>query len=320
MPNLYEQLMLKSLQGTITSAEQQVLDDWLNESENNKSAFRELSAVWRLTGNQLASQNFNTPQEWERFEANLGGETEAATPDRFRYWMKIAAAVTLMLVSSYLVFISFAKREATTVASANDTMFLRLPDGSRLTLNKGARISYTKDFDEGRSLHLEGEAFFDVVRDPARPFVIYTPSGKLEVLGTSFNVDSRRENTALFVVTGKVKFSNIAGTIAREFVAGEGGLSENNVITEFSQENATAWKEKRLQFRKTALEDVVSTLERYYHIDIDIKNANLLSCRFTSSFNNPQLAEVIEALSVSMNLNIVRNGDVYVIDGEGCNL
>jgi ferric-dicitrate binding protein FerR (iron transport regulator) len=83
-------------------------------------------------------------------------------------------------------------------------------------------------------------------------------------------------------------------------------------------ENETSWRTGKLIFRKTSLTEVARTLEHYFHISITINTEALASCRFTSSFDNPSLEEVIEAISLSMNVNVLRHQETYIIDGEGC--
>jgi transmembrane sensor len=82
--------------------------------------------------------------------------------------------------------------------------------------------------------------------------------------------------------------------------------------------NLLAWKEKRLMFKKTPLDSVIKTLNKYFKVTISVKNNTLLKCTFTSTFNNPRLEEVIEALKVSLDLTVLQDKDVIIMDGEGC--
>jgi ferric-dicitrate binding protein FerR (iron transport regulator) len=71
-------------------------------------------------------------------------------------------------------------------------------------------------------------------------------------------------------------------------------------------------------FKKTPLGIVVRTLRSYFKKDIRVKNETLLSCRFTGSFNNPTLEEVIEILDLALDLEVDRQQDTYTLDGVGC--
>ena len=82
--------------------------------------------------------------------------------------------------------------------------------------------------------------------------------------------------------------------------------------------NLVAWKTRQLIFRKASLTEVAETLDKYFQISITVKNPDLQKCRFTSSFKDPTLDEVIEAISIALNINIVHQNKVYTFDGEGC--
>jgi ferric-dicitrate binding protein FerR (iron transport regulator) len=200
-----------------------------------------------------------------------------------------------------------------------------LPDGSTVWLNKNSRLAYHDDFNkENRTVILAGEAFFEVIADRQKPFVVQTPQARVKVLGTSFNVNTyagESKTTEVFVVTGIVNFSNNKG--ANEGIdlkAGELAAASNNTVMLLTSDdsNILAWKEKRLIFQKSPLNSVAKNLEAYFKIDIEIMNEDIGRCRFTGSFDQPTLEEIIEALSVSLDLTIVKKDDTYVVDGNGC--
>jgi ferric-dicitrate binding protein FerR (iron transport regulator) len=238
---------------------------------------------------------------------------------------KIAASIALVALFSWLLYHTFFSHETILKESQNSIVMVALPDGSEVWLNQHSRLTYQDDFnDKNRSVQLEGEAFFEVRKDTQRPFIIQTQQAKVQVLGTSFNVQAYEEtnSTEVHVASGLVSISSIenkTGGIALK--PGETGRLTNGNIAVFREEedfNALAWKEKRLIFKKTPLNTVFKNLEEYFKIRIAIKNATILQCRFTGSFNQPTLEEIIEALSVSLDLTIAKENDTYVIDGDGC--
>ena len=83
-------------------------------------------------------------------------------------------------------------------------------------------------------------------------------------------------------------------------------------------QNVLAWKEKQLIFKRSSLSTVIKNLETYFRIDMEIRNEDISRCRFTGSFSEPTLEEIIEALSVSLDLNIIKKDDIYIVDGNGC--
>jgi ferric-dicitrate binding protein FerR (iron transport regulator) len=82
--------------------------------------------------------------------------------------------------------------------------------------------------------------------------------------------------------------------------------------------NALAWKTKRLKFEDTSLDEVLTDLARYYNVHFEMSSKNKLNCHFSGNFNNPQLEDMLNALSFSMNITFQLNAGVYYIDGHNC--
>ena len=323
-----EQLLLKSLSGTISPEERETLTAWINQSKENKKLAEDFTILWKHSKNDTLPENFQTKEEWQKLEAAIQ-KTELPRGKeiilkRHVPWLKIAASVTLLAVCSGLLYVLFFSQETILKESHDTIVEVVLPDGSEVWLNRNSRLTYQDDFNkENRLLKLEGEAFFDVRKNPQKPFVVQTGKAQIEVLGTSFNVEAYTGSTEteIFVVTGLVSFSNLSDSKALTVKPGEAGVLKNenlSVISQGQQLNALAWKENRLIFKKATLSEVVGVLEKYFNVDIEVKNENVLRCRFTGSFDKPSLSEIIEALGVSLDLNIVEQRNVYLVEGNGC--
>lgn len=329
MTDHYEHLILKSLQGTLSADEKKALDAWMHQSEENRRAVEESKRIWMLGKTSETLPDFQTEQEWKKFETSLRDTPEIPVqPLRSRtgYWLRIAASVALLAACAVFLYVTLSKPEKIMAQATDNTLQVTLPDGSSVWLNRGSVITYLDDFnDDHRTLTLEGEAFFDVTKDPAKPFIIQTAHSRVRVLGTSFNVKEyvNDPGTEVHVVTGIVSFSGLnSNNDGIALRPGETAILDNSngqlTRSTIDDLNRLAWKEKRLVFKKTALSDVVKTLQQYFKIHITIQNQNLLGCRFTSTFQDPTVEEVVEALTLSLNLNVVRKDDGYVLNGEGC--
>jgi ferric-dicitrate binding protein FerR (iron transport regulator) len=208
--------------------------------------------------------------------------------------------------------------------TADESLEIILPDSSHVWLNRNSLITYHNDFNKDRKVTLAGEAFFDVKRNPDKPFLILADEATVSVLGTSFNIKaySTQTETEVYVLSGKVK---LATQDERKHVILTPGLlgvlDKNTHVLLTSREadmNALAWKNKELIFKKTPLRDVLKTVRSYFKANIDVKNKAILNCRFTSSFKDPTLPEVLEAISLALNLKVDNQSNTYALDGEGC--
>lgn len=331
----YEQLIVKHLLGNLTPEEEEVFARWLSTHPDHKRLFEEYQQLWLLAEKETLQLNFQTQQEWERLEVSLDQEqeerqdvTQPLTPktDKWKLW-RIAAVVALLLLgTAILVLLKPQEQDLLTRESGSKELFFALADGTQIWLNKGSSLSYSPNFGEHeRIVRLQGEAFFAVAHNPQKPFTIQADSARVQVLGTSFNVKAYKDaaTAEVLVVTGKVSFA--AAQAAKEAVVlepGEKGVlrkADNVVSKQLSQNaNALAWKNNRLLFQKTALHEVIATLEDYFDTRIQVQNQALLNCRFTSTFDDPQLEEVLEVLQHSLNIRILKDGQGWKLEGEGC--
>jgi ferric-dicitrate binding protein FerR (iron transport regulator) len=95
--------------------------------------------------------------------------------------------------------------------------------------------------------------------------------------------------------------------------------NDQTFVTQTGEDsNSMAWKNKQLVFKKTPMRKVIRALRSYFQKDIDVTNEKILDCRFTGSFNDPTLEEVVETLSLALGLEMTLNQNVYMLDGSGC--
>jgi transmembrane sensor len=320
-----ERLILKYLEGKLTAEELQLFENWLKESPQNQVEVDELQKVWRLPDSQTIPRAFNTDQELIKFKKRLSQEkdTPVITLQRKNYIWMAAASVAILVAVSVGIYFLFGSRSHIVTQTANTTQEITLPDGSQIVLNANSEISYQRDFNDNRKVQLTGEAFFDVKKDSKHPFVIETANAQVTVLGTSFNVisDEVAKHTEVFVVSGRVRLGKDEQHAVLLTAGLQGTQAGNNIPVLIDQPdvNVLAWKERRLTFNKMPLGDVVKTIQKYFKVQFEIKNDGILNCRFTGSFKEPTIEEVIESLAVSLDLKIEIRNAVYFVEGQGCN-
>jgi len=208
---------------------------------------------------------------------------------------------------------------------------VQLPDGTQVWLNADSKITYNEEF-QGRirEVNLTGEAYFDVVKDEDRPFVIHTSVIDIKVLGTAFNVRSYADekNTETSLVRGSVevtirnhpekKFTLkpndkliINNDQAREITATEKNektTSQQIVLTwgkinyptrQDTVATEAMWTRNKLAFDKETLEEIARKLERWYDITVKIKDDKIRDTEFSIIIEDESLQQVMEALRVA---------------------
>jgi transmembrane sensor len=195
---------------------------------------------------------------------------------------------------------------------------LTLPDGSKILLRKGATLSYPKTFSGAkREVSLTGEAFFEVQHDAAHPFHIQTIRATLEVLGTSFTINTSDKQDELIVNTGKVLFTNKAGD--KHIITPQlySKLDDKGFeIKPLNDPNFLSWKTGQLKFDNTPIDQVASALSNHYNLNIVADSALLKQPKIqtiTASFNQQSIEAVLEEIKLLVNISNRKQNDTIIL-------
>jgi ferric-dicitrate binding protein FerR (iron transport regulator) len=248
-----------------------------------------------------------------------------------RYSWYSAAAVILVLISAgaWLWQSQREKQTLYTAAVQLDTIYnagsnmrlVSMPDGSRVWLNAHALLAYSNNYnDTTRELWLKGEAYFEVAKDDQRPFSVHVGELVTTALGTSFNIATANKadgSIAVSLVTGKVSVST--ADFAYVLNPGQMLLYKKGMppthIARFSVNEILDWKNGKLIFDNTTLEDAFAKLQSRYDCKIVLENKQLAKRKVTGSFNaNETLEQILASLQYVHNFSYAKTGiNTYVI-------
>ncbi|MRG45830.1 DUF4974 domain-containing protein [Chitinophaga sp. SYP-B3965] len=217
-------------------------------------------------------------------------------------FLRVAAVLAVLLGISALWL--FRQQPATRVAyldiqaMAGEKKKIILPDGSRVLLNSVSHLRFPEKFAANRELFLDGEAFFEVNVDEEHPFIVHTDSLDVQVLGTSFNVSSYKEEqrATVTVASGKVQVNDSLVVNPGEQLTYKNGLLMKAPVDTTA---ALAWQKGILIFKDQSLESICQRLERWYGVSIEIRDQPLKRTRFSLTQNNETISNVMESLSLS---------------------
>lgn len=205
--------------------------------------------------------------------------------------------------------------------SQNQKKQVKLLDGSTITLNKKSNIALGSDFINDRKLTLNGMAYFEVKSKPNNnPFTITTQFATTTVVGTEFMINASEQQDEIIVGNGVVKISDRKGksislTKGQSVSVGNDGLRETKTVL---SNNYSSWKTDKLVFDNTQFSEVVTDVQDYYGVKLHIENKEIYNCRFTGEFDKTSLNEMLQVLSVSLNLSYNYKHDQYNVSGSGC--
>lgn len=248
------------------------------------------------------------------------------------YWSAIAAAVLLAIVSTF-VFTQQQSDEPVAVTRPQyiskstpkgSKLNIKLGDGSMVKLNSDSRIWFQSDFNnlDVREVYLEGEAFFDVAKNPNKPFKVYTGQVETRVLGTSFNIKaySPGQMVNVAVVTGNVEVTDkgnvSSGNQPMDLLPneqatvspGEKKMQKSN----FDYIEVVAWKDDLLHFKNASFDQVMDRLEIWYGVKFVLQNKKIEK-GFSGTYDDKSLEHVLEGVSYVLNFDYEINGKVVII-------
>ena len=228
------------------------------------------------------------------------------------------------------------------VEQTNHTLkaqIITLSDGSSVLLKPNSKLSYPKIFTGNtRKVYLSGEAFFEISKNPKKPFFVYANEIVTKVVGTSFRIKAYADlpNVEVIVRTGKVKVrSNPLITNCKEeeiILLPNQALRFTrknlifNKITDITQEESLATAQGNIEqlsfeFTDIPVTQIFKTIEQAYLVNIDFPIEKLKNCHLTTSLNDQPLPEKLKIIckSISNNTNYEMNGNQIIITSDGCN-
>ena len=207
----------------------------------------------------------------EKVNATIDQKKFRYTKRLFIRFSTIAAACMLLVVSTYLLTVKYAfvANNEVFITSSHSKGEFQLPDGSKVILNASSRLEVPADFsDQNRHVHLDGEGYFNIKKDPDHAFNIASEHANIKVLGTIFNMKSYSSGEyaevvlerGLVEVTGK----NILKAIRME--PGERLVIDKSVeVSKVLVGNYTSWTGKQLLIDNLPLKDILVNLEHSYN-------------------------------------------------------
>jgi ferric-dicitrate binding protein FerR (iron transport regulator) len=337
-------LIARVLNGEASSKEQQELIDILRQDESLQQQYDLLSRIWKEKNGHIENEDSDAAKKTISRIINKA-EQESRYFDmpvqrnrqiRRKVWM--AAASVLILVSAGWLWSNSRssanepKQEAIEARKGSRSRSL-LPDGTIVWLNAGSKISYDDDFTGAtREVKLEGEAFFDVVKQPNRPFIVHTSGIDIKVLGTAFNVKSYPEDktveTTLYRGSVKVfrheetekvaiqlkpneklilskQAANAASALPEQVQTTASSIKEIpasftiahiDSTKKESERFETAWLYSRLEFRGDSFEELARKLERWYNVTIVFTDEKVKQLSFDGSFEKENIEQAFIAL------------------------
>lgn len=315
-----DDLLAKRLAGEESAEDKQLLDSLLVDDPS----------IW-LTAEKSwlnAKSDWFTEEEAKSTPASPFLQVQKPKNRSLR-WLSVAASLILIAMISFFLI---RENEVETFAILSQTKTeagqqkeLTLPDGSLVRMNASTTIRFPENFAaDKREVYLEGEAYFEVVSDKKRPLIIHGTEANIKVLGTAFNVNAYPgKGMEVAVRTGKVNMVSHSGNGTDVLMVPMMKKGISNKVAGIWQVEAAGeqdfdWLDGKLIFDEKPLGEVVQELSRWYGVEVVLEDEKLAACRISSTFYRNSIEEVLETLSLIVDLHFVLQDGRFVISGKGC--
>jgi transmembrane sensor len=341
-------LIAKKLAGEASSGELKELETILRRDPDLHYSLEALHDMWKKKSQQqepeqaeIAFQKhsdrmYSKGIDMGTMQNSLSIDEFSDSPRRFMNWKTLA----FILCGFFLITLGYyfysgqnrtytAQRPVWEVVTRNGSKTnLLLPDGSTVWLNAGSRLTYDSLYGtKMREVTLSGEAYFDVVKNPNKPFIIHTGKINIKVLGTVFDVKSYPgENTIeTSLIRGSIEVSfpslsskkiilkpnqkliidktetisnvsiNKVATVQMPFISIQhlSRIGSDSTIAE------TGWMQNRLYFNDMSFQELLKNMERKYGVSFHVADSSLDTINFTGSFKDETVTQALDALRLT---------------------
>lgn len=326
-----DQVILAFLQGEATTNEVEILRKWMSDDKEHQDIFESIKLYW--DNSTPGVKSLDTDKAYDRLTANFfEGSSKDIININTNYrstfsWYKIAVALIIFFTLGAGVFyVNNSNREApktiviTEIIKQNpkgQKLTTYLPDGSKVILNSLSRIKYKTPFiAKERIVELDGEAFFEIIKDTLKPFKVVSHGVTTTALGTSFNVNCKsNDHVEIVLIAGKVRVTNASRKSVilnpgKSAIASESGKLQ---IKDFDYTDKVGWKDGVLVFKNNTLPEIITKLEDWYGVEFIVDTKLTGSFHFSGNYNNETLEDVLQGISFVHNFEYKILGDTVKI-------
>ncbi|WP_423126933.1 FecR family protein [Gaoshiqia sp. Z1-71] len=304
--------LTRYLDGELSVQESNEIRSRFEQSDEGRKELDQLEIIWGLADRLTRMENINRQKARKKVDSRLTPSKDRWTIFRQSFQKAAAILIIPVLVFSGYLFLregngQFVEQEF--VATYGTRSALLLPDGSKVWLNSGSKLKYGQDFNrDGRTVFLTGEAFFDVAANESKPFDVVTGMFTVRAVGTEFNVFSYEENefeTSLEEGQTEIFLSRTQNPddLKLKMRPGQRVVFDQHegrlVLSDVDVSQFSTWRDGKLSFRNTPVYEVIMKMERWFNVDIELKDPELLNYRYTAVFENETVLQALEMLSFS---------------------
>ena len=283
MSKLNEDIIIRYLENRCSEEDFVLINEWMKESDENAGELFRMEEIYQLGKFPFEEENLVV-----RAERRLGRRLEQENQKKqevfkLRSVLRYAAAIVgVMVLAAGLAYWFRNKAEELVVASAahGQVREMLLPDGTKVWLNQSSVLKYPRAFEgKERHVYLDGEAYFEVARNHEKPFMVKSPAMDVRVLGTSFNIKCRPDNSfaETTLIEGEVEVKDKSDKGRITLLPGQKAVLNRVTgrmqVKQVDPKMEIVWHNDLIPFEKSSIFQIAAALERFYGVKIILSPA-----------------------------------------------
>lgn len=310
-----QNILHRYIAGDATQQEKEEVARWLDADKKNMKEF-------------LAERKLYDISIWQEEQIRVAGKVALDKKQQTLRTVAIGfSKIAAIFILAFTLAYTFLPDKNQTEPASMQTIFvppgqraeLTLTDGTKVWLNAKTTFTFPNKFTaDGRNVTLDGEGYFDVTKDPQKPFIVKTKQYDIKVLGTEFNVTAYSASSSFetSLIKGAVEVSSSTSQAKMTLQPNTRTYVENGILKKGAIEHETyfLWKEGLICFYDEPVDKMIEKLELYYDVKIDVQNKELLKNRYSGKFRTKDGVEhVLKVLQLSNKFTYTKDNDLNLI-------
>lgn len=312
-----EDLLIRCYDRKTTADEMQEIEAWLEASDENRQKAQDVFTLLLSVDTKSVVDAMDMEEELAKVKKSI---TVAGHQIAWWKWVQRVAAILFIPMAVTVLVLLNQSGPASSVyvqmlevqSQPGVVTSLRLPDSTLVYLNSASTLRYPSVFTgDTREITLSGEAYFDVMKDPAHRFIVSTPqNSRVEVLGTRFNLEAfdDMDEVVTTLVEGKVEFAYRKAGREQKISIKPGQKtvynknSEEILVKDTNGESELSWKDKKVVFDHTPLQEALHMLKKRYNVEFRLKTSKYDKYTFTGTFTDQYVDEILDNFKISSHI------------------
>jgi len=310
-----EEIFIRILNNSATDAEKSSFFQSIEEDSDQREQFKQCKNFYVASSLNPELHNSIQKESFERFWNRVHPGKQQKV---LNLWYRYAAIVLVTLASSFLIqYLISNKQQGNEIvqqieysSEKGSVSKVLLEDGSVIWLSSASRVKLQKTANGEMMARMSGEAYFDLVPDSKRKFMVDMGSFKVKDIGTKFNIRAYKDEPGVYtsLVDGKIEFLSKSDQNLLTMKLGEymqfNKQSMKMTVSEQDPTIATAWKDGKFVFIDKTLSEICHELENWYNVKIEIENKKLAETKYTSVIKRTTTIKlVLQMLSLTDKIN-----------------